>query len=399
MLKVTGRVSVQETNEALPGLHIKAVDKDLFFDDVLGTTVTDTDGRFAITYEKKDFAELFERAPDLYIIVRDATNRRILYSSEGSVRCHAGAKETIDVAIPQRVLDAASGAPGGPYGPERGTVKIRFDVVPPQDVKLFFTEHRSENRKQHQLAAPNEKEASVALPSGEYSMQILARGFETVRGLAIVDPKKPFVVDAVLKPRKQQVRTFEERLAKYGIDASKADITKLEVPAGTTRALNHQTDDDKRGFRMLMADTIAKVKQWVGSDDARIGHDRPIFGPLPDKKQLARLLDPGIDLRTLDRDEVNAVTALAREYVEGNSRAVARYEPVLNAAIKTTVRGATSQIPLYFYRVVTIGPGATLEVGNGSAIFTCDELRIHKTGTLKPVKSVTIEIGRYTEFQ
>jgi hypothetical protein len=396
MLKITGRVSVQETGEGLSGLHVKGVDKDLLFDDVLGTAVTDSDGRFEITYEKKDFAELFETAPDLYVVVRDAQNQRTLYSSEDSVRCNASAEEIVNIAIPRSVFDEASGLARPPYGPKRGTVKIRFDAVSPPEVKLLFTEHRSENRKQHVVTGKG-KEVSVELPSGEYTMQILVRGFETIRGLATVDPKKPFAVDAVLKPRKKQTRTFEERLTKYGIDASKTEIGELNVPAETTRALNHETDPDKRGFKMLHADTIADVKGWLGSDDAKFGHDRPVFGPLPEAKQLSRLRDAGVDLRQLDPDEVKAVTAIAREYVEGNSKAVALYEPVLNQALKASLDA--SRIPLYYYRIVTIAAGATLEIGNGSAIFACDELRIHKTGKLKPVKSVSIEIGTYTEFQ
>jgi len=168
------------------------------------------------------------------------------------------------------------------------------------------------------------------------------------------------------------------------------------VPAQTTRALDHETDERKLGFAMLDADSIATVKQWIGSDDARFGHDRPVYGPLPDKKSLARLRDPHVDLAKLDPDEVKAVVAIAREYVEGNSKPVSQYAAILDQAIKATAR---SKIPLYFYRVVTIGAGATLEVGNGSAIFSCDELRIHKTGKLRPVANVKIEIGTYTEFQ
>lgn len=401
MLKVTGRVHVQETGEGLGGLHVKAVDKDLFFDDVLGTAVTDKDGRFEITYEKKDFSELFEKAPDLYVIVRDPKSGRILYSSEDSVRCEAGAEVNIDIPIPQSVIDAASGAPTGPYGPDRGTVKISLAAAGglPEEVKLFFTEHRSENRKQHKITARTGKEVSVDLPSGEYTMQIAARGFETVRGLAEVDPKRPLSVEAALKPRQKKVLTFEERLAKYGINATATEIGDLNVPPGTTMSLNHQNDREKRGFKMLEADKISKIKEWVGSDDARFGHDRPVYGPLPDQKSVARLLADGVDFQKLAANEARAVMSIAREYVQGNSRAVSRYESVLNDAISATASLSLAQFPLYYYRVVTIGAGATLEVGNGSAIFTCDELRIHKTGKLKPVANVTIEIGTYTEFQ
>jgi hypothetical protein len=401
MLKVTGRVYVQETDEGLEGLHVKAVDKDLFFDDVLGTAATDKDGRFEITYEKKDFSELFEKAPDLYVIVRDPKSGRIVYSSEDSVRCEAGANESIDVAIPQSALRAGPGALTGPYGPESGTVKIDLGATTslPEEVRLFFTEHRSEGRRQHQIVARTGKEVSVDLPSGEYTMQVHARGFETFRGLAEVDPKRPLAVKAVLNPRTRKASTFEERLAKYGIDAKTTEIGDLNVPPGTTLALNQRNDREKRGFKLLESNSIKQIKEWVGSDDARFGHDRPVYGPLPDRQLLARLSEGGAELRKLSPDEIKAVMAVSREYVQGNSKAVSQFEAVLNDAIRLTVSDSASRFPLFFYRVVTIGRGATLEVGHGSAIFTCDELRIHKTGKLVPVANVTIEIGTYTEFE
>jgi hypothetical protein len=263
-------------------------------------------------------------------------------------------------------------------------------------VTLFFTEHRSDNRKQHKIVVPTGQDVSVDLPSGEYTMQIYAHGYETVHGLAEVDPKRTFSVDAVFNPRTQKVRTFEERLAKYGINAK--ELGELNVPQGTTLALNHQNDRERQGFKMLEADKISKIKEWVGIDDARFGHDRPIYGSLPDPKHLRRLLDDGVDLKELSADDIKAVTLIAREYVQGNSKAVSQYESLLDLAISATAVNSVTLIPMYCYTLVTIAAGATLEIGAGSAIFHCDELRIHKTGQLKPVANVTIEIGTYTEF-
>jgi hypothetical protein len=303
-------------------------------------------------------------------------------------------------ALPESARDATAGVSTDPYGPERGAVKIRLASAGgrPEELRLFFTEHRPQNRKQHAVAARMDTEVSVELPSGEYTMQILARGFETIRGLVDVDPKHPFVVDAMLKPREKRPRTFEERLAKYRIDASKTQIGDLTVPPGRTQALNSATDRDRRSLTVLQTDSIAQIKEWIGSQDARFGHARPVFGALPDPKHLGRWRD-GADLRALDPDEVKAVTSIAREYVHGNSRAVALYEPRLNEAIRRTVRDAMVNISVYFYRIVTVGAGATLEIGNGSAVFACDELRIHRTGSLQPVADVTIDIGTYREFQ
>ena len=77
---------------------------------------------------------------------------------------------------------------------------------------------------------------------------------------------------------------------------------------------------------------------------------------------------------------------------------MAQYTDVLDKLIVASQFVKKVRISIFFFNIVTIGPGATLEVGNGSAVFTCDELHVHKTGTLKPVGSVKIEIGTYKEF-
>jgi hypothetical protein len=395
MLKITGTVSVQETGEGVRGLHVKAVDKDLFFDDVLGTAITGADGRYEISYERKDFAELFERSPDLYIVIRDTDNHRIVYSSEKSLRCRAGHSEVIDAVLPRSVLDIAAGLPLPPYGPRRGKLQLRLSGgANPESLRLYFTEHRSESRRQHVIKVNSEKDLSVDLPSGEYSMQIQARGYETFRGLAVVDSNKPTAIEATLKPRNSKPRSFEQRLAVYGIDAKAQRIVDLDVPRGATRALNAEQDREQPGLAVLSAESIAQLKLWTGSDDARFGHDRPIYGSLADADLLDTLLRDKPQLERLKPREWAAVKALAREYLHGNATSVAKYAPLLSQLVKAKLR-----VPLYYYRVVTINAGATLEVGNGSAVFSCDELRIHTTGQLKPVNSVKIEIGSWKEFQ
>jgi hypothetical protein len=401
MFKVTGRVYLQETGTGLPGLHVKAVDKDFLFDDVLGTTTTDADGRFEITYEREDFRELFEKTPDLYVVVRDPRSRRILFSSEDGVRSDAGASETVDIPLSQAVI-GGSGGPDDPDGPRQGTAKVRLNAVAalPDEVKLFFTEHRSDNRRQHKFVVRGEKEIAVELPAGEYTMQILAKGYETVSGLAQIERDRPFAFEATLTPRQRKSpSTFEERLKRYGIDARQATLAELDVPARTTVSLDYRHDRENASFRMLQADSIDRLKEWIGSDDRRFGHESPVYGPLPEPWRLAKLAEPGRGAQSYAPDEVQAVTALAREYVQGNSRSVQSYRETLDNMIRLTSRDVFKHVPLYFFRVVTIGAGATLEIGSGSAVFTCDELRIHKTGTLKPVGSVKIEIGTWTEFQ
>ena len=84
--------------EAAAGVVVSLYDKDLVFDDHLGTTVTDQSGRFSIVYRAEAFRDLFEQRPDLYIKVMDQNGRR-LYGSRRTVRCEAGRIEEFDIVI------------------------------------------------------------------------------------------------------------------------------------------------------------------------------------------------------------------------------------------------------------------------------------------------------------
>lgn len=278
------------------------------------------------------------------------------------------------------------------------TLYIKAEGTPPDEVRLFFTRHQSVRGQQQMMQARTAKEFNVELPAGEYTLQVQARGFETYRTLVDVEAQRNAKVVATLVPRRTKPPSFEERLAKYGINAKETELADLDVAPRTTHELNHAKGCcDGRGFRMLYADSISQMKKWIGSHDGKFGHDRPVFGALP-SPELIPELDGEMDHRKLSAEQHQAITAIAREYVQGNSKAVQRYEPLLDRAIKATTRDFAKMFPLYFYRIVTIGAGATLVVGNGSAIFSCDELRIHRTGKLKPVNSVTIEIGTWKEF-
>jgi hypothetical protein len=59
----------QETGDAVAGLRVLAMDADVLFDDLLGQAVTDEEGRYEIDYDVRDFRDLIERAPDIYLIV------------------------------------------------------------------------------------------------------------------------------------------------------------------------------------------------------------------------------------------------------------------------------------------------------------------------------------------
>ena len=96
---IKGSVVGEERGEGLSGLTVRAFDKDLFYDDLLGTAVTDADGCFIITYEESDYQELFDANPDIYLQLKKADGT-LLYSSENSVRFAESAEEVFHVKIP-----------------------------------------------------------------------------------------------------------------------------------------------------------------------------------------------------------------------------------------------------------------------------------------------------------
>lgn len=103
-MRVKGTIVEQESGKPLDGLRVRAYDKDWVFDDDLGETRTDADGRFEISYTDVQFRDLEETQPDLYLRVYDASGDKILYSSEKAVRRSALVVEHFDIRIPREKL-------------------------------------------------------------------------------------------------------------------------------------------------------------------------------------------------------------------------------------------------------------------------------------------------------
>lgn len=103
-----GKVVDKENGQGIGGVTVSLYDKDLLFDDVLGTTLTDEEGSFEVTYQTEAFRDLFEAKPDLYVKVLDAKGRT-LYFSRKAVRYEAGHIETFNITISRRVNDGDAG--------------------------------------------------------------------------------------------------------------------------------------------------------------------------------------------------------------------------------------------------------------------------------------------------
>lgn len=93
-------VMAEETEMRLTGLFVKAYDKDLLFDDLLGSAITDPEGRAEILCEQGDFNEFFDRRPDVYFKVYGADRTRLLHETRDAIRWNATDSDEFVIRIP-----------------------------------------------------------------------------------------------------------------------------------------------------------------------------------------------------------------------------------------------------------------------------------------------------------
>jgi hypothetical protein len=101
--RIAGRIYEQESGLGVPGLIVRAYDKDLLFDDLLGNALTDSDGKFELVYTGADFRDLFERKPDIYLAIY-APPSRFLVDTRDAIRWNAGKDETFELGIARKLL-------------------------------------------------------------------------------------------------------------------------------------------------------------------------------------------------------------------------------------------------------------------------------------------------------
>jgi hypothetical protein len=102
--RILGTIEEEETGRPLAHLIVRAFDRDLIFDDKVGSASTDEDGRFEIRFNRRDFSDLGESRPDLYLRVFDRAGIREIHQTTDAIRWNASPSERYRLRIPARAL-------------------------------------------------------------------------------------------------------------------------------------------------------------------------------------------------------------------------------------------------------------------------------------------------------
>lgn len=95
-----GRVSYCTSNRPAEKVRVVAMDADLFFDDKLGEAITNDDGQFKIEYDTSKFRDLFERDPDIYLLIYDSKGKLLTSTRDSVIRNIKQKVHEINVLLP-----------------------------------------------------------------------------------------------------------------------------------------------------------------------------------------------------------------------------------------------------------------------------------------------------------
>jgi hypothetical protein len=130
--RISGRVIHPKTKNGIAGLRVEAWDKDLIYNDLVGSAITSEQGAFQIEFDESDFRDIFlERSPDLFFKLFH--NDRLIGSSEDSVLWNLEARETeVSIQVEVETNTTQNGNQQGGNSMTRHGQLYQRDMVPPR---------------------------------------------------------------------------------------------------------------------------------------------------------------------------------------------------------------------------------------------------------------------------
>ena len=116
-LKIVGRIVDRQTQKPVEGLRVEAWDRDLIYNELVGSSSTDAQGTFQINLEETSFLGIFsERQPDLFF--RVLKNGDILRTTEDSILWN------VAQAPPEILIEVNSGVGTSPRLEVHGAIEL-----------------------------------------------------------------------------------------------------------------------------------------------------------------------------------------------------------------------------------------------------------------------------------
>ena len=107
MFIITGFVREKESGVGLLGLVVRAYNKALFYDDLIGEAQTSYDGRFEIVSPAKDFRDFYDTRPDIslriMVVGPGGVARREICNPHHAVSWNTSSIDPIVIDVPKSI--------------------------------------------------------------------------------------------------------------------------------------------------------------------------------------------------------------------------------------------------------------------------------------------------------